>query len=341
MRTAVPGAFDHISPLKGSHMRFSPLLAALSAACPFVVFTGSALAQTEIPDFRIRAALRTPANGAWGEDESLGNAEFRIQSRFLHVYYGGVSRNDDYRFTIGLDFTAISGFSSEFASSPYNTDYDVYIENAFIGRLDMNASSLGQGSLEYDSRHATPPALPIPENFPEIVNTSDVIRFYAAAAALPAIGDPRPAGQALIESAFEERYARGDANQDGHVDMDDYAYLAASYDPFHLLGEHFGPGAGDFTGDNLCDQADYGVLVENWDSHDDVPAEPAPIAVPCYANCDSSAVAPVLNVLDFNCFLNRFSAGDAYANCDGSAVAPVLNVLDFNCFLNRFSAGCP
>jgi hypothetical protein len=46
-------------------------------------------------------------------------------------------------------------------------------------------------------------------------------------------------------------------------------------------------------------------------------------------------------VLDFNCFLNRFSAGDSYANCDQSTTAPVLNVLDFNCFLNRFSAGCP
>jgi len=61
----------------------------------------------------------------------------------------------------------------------------------------------------------------------------------------------------------------------------------------------------------------------------------------CYANCDQSTAAPVLNVLDFNCFLNRFSAGDAYANCDGSTVSPVLNVLDFNCFLNRFAVGCP
>jgi hypothetical protein len=60
----------------------------------------------------------------------------------------------------------------------------------------------------------------------------------------------------------------------------------------------------------------------------------------CYANCDSSTIVPFLNVLDFNCFLNRFSAGDSYANCDNSTIAPVLNVLDFNCFLNRFSAGC-
>jgi hypothetical protein len=61
----------------------------------------------------------------------------------------------------------------------------------------------------------------------------------------------------------------------------------------------------------------------------------------CYANCDGSTTAPVLNVLDFTCFLNKFAAGDAYANCDGSTVPPVLNVLDFTCFLNRFAAGCP
>jgi hypothetical protein len=63
-------------------------------------------------------------------------------------------------------------------------------------------------------------------------------------------------------------------------------------------------------------------------------------AAACYANCDGSTTAPVLNVLDFTCFLNRFAAGDSYANCDGSTTAPVLNVLDFTCFLNRFAAGC-
>jgi hypothetical protein len=60
----------------------------------------------------------------------------------------------------------------------------------------------------------------------------------------------------------------------------------------------------------------------------------------CYANCDQSTTAPVLNVLDFNCFLNQFAAGEPYANCDGSTTPPTLNVLDFNCFLNQFSAGC-
>jgi hypothetical protein len=60
----------------------------------------------------------------------------------------------------------------------------------------------------------------------------------------------------------------------------------------------------------------------------------------CYANCDLSTSAPVLNVADFACFLNKFAAADPYANCDGSTVAPTLNVADFACFLNKFAAGC-
>jgi hypothetical protein len=62
---------------------------------------------------------------------------------------------------------------------------------------------------------------------------------------------------------------------------------------------------------------------------------------PCYPNCDGSTDAPVLNILDFACFLTRFSQGDPWANCDGSTTPPVLNILDFNCFLRQFAAGCP
>jgi hypothetical protein len=60
----------------------------------------------------------------------------------------------------------------------------------------------------------------------------------------------------------------------------------------------------------------------------------------CYANCDGSVTAPVLNVADFSCFLLKFAAGDPYANCDGSTSPPVLNVADFSCFLTNFAAGC-
>jgi hypothetical protein len=61
----------------------------------------------------------------------------------------------------------------------------------------------------------------------------------------------------------------------------------------------------------------------------------------CYANCDGSAVPPVLNIADFSCFLSKFAAGDPYSNCDGSTVHPVLNIADFSCFLSKFASGCP
>jgi hypothetical protein len=64
------------------------------------------------------------------------------------------------------------------------------------------------------------------------------------------------------------------------------------------------------------------------------------IATICIANCDASTGCPFLNVQDFACFLNKFSAGDESANCDGSTLVPVLNVNDFSCFLKRFAEGC-
>jgi hypothetical protein len=33
--------------------------------------------------------------------------------------------------------------------------------------------------------------------------------------------------------------------------------------------------------------------------------------------------------------------GSCYPNCDDSTTPPVLNVLDFNCYMNRFVSGCP
>jgi probable HAF family extracellular repeat protein len=61
---------------------------------------------------------------------------------------------------------------------------------------------------------------------------------------------------------------------------------------------------------------------------------------PCAANCDASNTVPMLNPADFQCFLNRFAAGDPYANCDNSRVPPVLNANDFDCFLTRIVQGC-
>ncbi len=61
----------------------------------------------------------------------------------------------------------------------------------------------------------------------------------------------------------------------------------------------------------------------------------------CYANCDGSSGNPVLTSNDFQCFLNRFAAGESYANCDNSTGSPTLTSNDFQCFLNTFAAGCP
>jgi hypothetical protein len=70
----------------------------------------------------------------------------------------------------------------------------------------------------------------------------------------------------------------------------------------------------------------------------------------CYANCDGSTTAPVLNVDDFSCFINEYATAQAlpdeqqiphYANCDRSTTPPVLNVDDFICFINEFAQGCP
>jgi len=67
----------------------------------------------------------------------------------------------------------------------------------------------------------------------------------------------------------------------------------------------------------------------------------ANLSVVCYANCDTSAIPPVLTANDFQCFLNSFAAGAVYANCDGSTIPPVLTANDFQCFLNTYAAGCP
>lgn len=70
----------------------------------------------------------------------------------------------------------------------------------------------------------------------------------------------------------------------------------------------------------------------------------------CRANCDASLTPPVLNALDFGCFLQSFVSAQSlassaqqvsYANCDGSTTPPVLNALDFSCYLGLYVSGCP
>jgi probable HAF family extracellular repeat protein len=60
----------------------------------------------------------------------------------------------------------------------------------------------------------------------------------------------------------------------------------------------------------------------------------------CKANCDYSTTAPVLNALDFLCFLNKFVRNSEDANCDGSDGSPLLTATDFACFMMVYTAGC-
>jgi hypothetical protein len=116
--------------------------------------------------------------------------------------------------------------------------------------------------------------------------------------------------------------------------------LAFDIDSFALVGSTEIPGVPANVGvTDLYRWGDTG-LVFRTPTH--VVLINTPLVPPsCYANCDGSTVAPALTVLDFACFVNRFTEGDLYANCDGSLASPSLNVLDFNCFLNAFAAGCP
>jgi hypothetical protein len=58
----------------------------------------------------------------------------------------------------------------------------------------------------------------------------------------------------------------------------------------------------------------------------------------CYADCDTSTGAGMLDVFDFLCFQDAFVSGDPYADCDGNSV---LDVFDFLCFQDAFVLGCP
>jgi Metallo-peptidase family M12B Reprolysin-like len=62
----------------------------------------------------------------------------------------------------------------------------------------------------------------------------------------------------------------------------------------------------------------------------------------CYADCDQSTGAGVLDIFDFLCFQNSFVAGMSYAcDCDTTTGPLVCDIFDFLCFQDAFVAGCP
>ncbi len=248
--------------------------------------------------------------------------------------FGGVIRLDEFKFSVQLDYRDISDFEPEFFSSPFNTDCDVYINDGFVGRVIMGTEAPGLAELKYDSRHPTFPELPLPADFPEPVEVFDVVSVYPAADSVPEIGDPLPAGTPLFQSDLVEEFDRGDANMDGKVDEDDYAILSGVYDPFHLLGQHVGPAAGDFTADNLADRADYDTLVANWTGSGDVPLEPAAVATPCLADTNGDGVP---SPADFGAWVAAFNAMSPACDQNGDgACSPA----DFGAWVANFNTGC-
>ncbi len=281
---------------------------------------------TANPDYRIRAKFQIPETSTFQPGQSVGNADFRVKSRFSQLYYGGVSRSDDFKFSVSLSFTSASGFPASYAASVFNTAMDMYIDNAFVGRVNMNATTQGVGDLTYDSRHATLPDLPLPANFPTPVSVGQTVRLFAAEATVPGIGAPMPAGQALLEASFDEPFPRGDVNQDNRVDMTDFAFLASNFDPYHRTGLHVGPVAGDFTGDNLCDRADYQIMAQNWTATAAIPAEPAPIVGACPGDINLSGSKTPQDIFDF---LSYWFFGDNLGNFNHVNGITVQDIFDF------------
>ena len=61
----------------------------------------------------------------------------------------------------------------------------------------------------------------------------------------------------------------------------------------------------------------------------------------CYADCDQTTGAGVLDIFDFLCFQDSFVNADPYAcDCDTITGNGVCDVFDFLCFQDSFVGGC-
>ena len=69
----------------------------------------------------------------------------------------------------------------------------------------------------------------------------------------------------------------------------------------------------------------------------DYDVNPRGVDIPGVPDTGVSVFGPVIDIGAYE----YQTTPACYANCDQSTTPPVLNVLDFSCFLNRFAAGCP
>jgi hypothetical protein len=167
---------------------------------------------------------------------------------------------------------------------------------------------------------------------PGLYNNSTQLNFYPVASGINPVIAPLTFAQIALTRDASGRvaaYVNG-VQQFNFADTSNFAVLATS--AFNLFVDDLHTGGNEASPGRVARVRLYSGALSA--------TEIVALTGDCYANCDGSTTAPLLNVLDFSCFINAFAAGDPYANCDHSSTPPYLNVLDFACFINRFAAGC-
>lgn len=289
---------------------------------PLKVFDGANVVQT-IPapnwfSFAFGAGSRTMGTKSiFGQLYAFGGVtqDFAI-SQPIVVFYTGVGSNP----WISLTGGSVGGNIGE-PTALESSQGDVYLATAAYG------GSGGPGSL-YVRRNATPNQWTFLGQFYLNSNSFNDSGIYALSTVV--VGGTT---WLVIGGAFDTVLPSGPGPAITNVGG------AILYDGanFVRMGTGFGGVVTSITTTDFrtlylgghTNDASLNPIVRTWNP-------PAP----CYGNCDGSTAAPVLNALDFQCFLTRYRAGESYANCDGSTAAPVLNALDFQCFLDRYRQGC-
>lgn len=190
-----------------------------------------AYGQAENPDFSIRADFRDQT------DESVGNAKFLIKSRFQQVYYGGVSRHDEYRFQVELSDLSLA-----------NRNVDVYLKDLFVDSLTADSVGFLEQTYRSDFKPDDAPDKPLPAGFPDVVNVGEVVSVFGGGT-----------NQLLFSAPLVEEFMRGDMDHDGDVDDSDYDDLRS-----HFGEDGVGPAFGDITGDNHSDGDDLLKFQRNY-----------------------------------------------------------------------------
>ena len=105
----------------------------------------------------------------------------------------------------------------------------------------------------------------------------------------------------------------------------DPLFVSAGTGDYHLL-----------PGSPAIDAGDTHLYSGSLTDYDNLPRG---VEVPAVVNTGNSAFGPVIDIGAFEAQVQVANA--CYANCDGSTIAPILNVSDFICFQQKFAAGCP